>query len=130
MDENKYMYSIGFPNIFNGSTIHLNKDFAAVKSNLRNLLGSDKGGLYGDPNFGTALKPIIYDQAAQPILKDLIIDEVFESIYSYMPQITVKREDIDIKIEKNIVSVSINVSNNPGVTSDMLKIDLLMDENK
>ena len=52
------MYSIAFPQIFNGSTINLYKDADAVKSNLKNLLASNRGGLFGDPHYGTATEII------------------------------------------------------------------------
>ena len=124
------MYSIAFPNIFNGSTVNLYKDYTAVKSNLKNLLSSNRGGLFGDPHFGTAIKQILFDQAHEDIAKELIKDEVYEAIFSYMPQTTIDREDIDVIIDGNVVSVSIKAKNDLGIVSDLLNIELLKsDEN-
>ncbi len=124
------MYSIAFPNIFNGSTVNLYKDYTAVKSNLKNLLSSNRGGLFGDPHFGTAMKQILFDQAHEDIAKELIKDEVYEAIFSYMPQTTIDREDIDVIIDGNVVSVSIKAKNDLGIVSDLLNIELLKsDEN-
>ena len=119
------MYSIAFPNIFNGATINLCTDDAAVKSNLRNLLASNRGGLFGDPHFGTALKPILWDQAHADIMKELIRDEVYEAVLSYMPQTTIDREDILVEERQNVVRVTIQALNDLGVMSDLMNIDLL-----
>lgn len=125
MSNNAYFYSIDFPNIFNGSTVKIKNDYDAIKSDLKLLLGAEKGGLYGDPNFGTALKQIIYMQADKSVVKELIKDEIFESIYSYMPQISIDRDDIDVEIVNNVVSASISVKSDSSIESDLLQIDLL-----
>ena len=119
------MYSIAFPNIFNGSKINLYKDYDAVKSNLIALLSSDKGALFGDPYYGVKLKTLLWQQAYDPIIRDLIKDDVFEAIYSYMPQITVYREDISINIVNNVVMASIRVRSDSGIDSNLYDIQLL-----
>lgn len=119
------MYSIAFPNIFNGSTVNLYKDSDAVKSNLKNLLYSNRGGLYGDPHYGTGIKTILFDQAADPIVKELIKDDIYESVLSYMPQTTIERDFIDIYNQDSFLSVSIRAKNDLNVVSDLLQIDLL-----
>lgn len=122
------MYSIAFPNIFNGSTVNLYKDYDAIKSNLRNLLYSNRGGLFGDPHYGTAIKPILFNQAADPIIKELIKDEVYEAVLSYMPQTTINRNFIQVSITDTFVSVTIKAKNDLGVVSDLMKIELLRSE--
>lgn len=119
------MYSLAYPNIFNGSKINLYSDYEAIKSNLVLLLGSNRGGLFGDPHYGTEIKKILFDQAYQPIVLQLIKDDIFESINSYMPQITVNRDDIEIQIVDNTVLATINVTSNSGETSNLLEIELL-----
>ena len=119
------MYSIAFPNIFNGSTVNLYKDSDAVKSNLKNLLYSNRGGLYGDPHYGTGIKTILFDQAADPIVKELIKDDIYESVLSYMPQTTIERDFIEVYNQDSFLSVSIRAKNDLNVVSDLLQIDLL-----
>lgn len=123
------MYSIAFPNIFNGSTINLYKDELALKSNLRNLLASNRGGLFGDPHYGTALKPILWDQAHEDIMKELIRDEVYEAILSYMPQTTLDRNLIGVESIGNVVRVTIRAINDLGVASNLMQIELLKSDN-
>lgn len=119
------MYSIAFPNIFNGSKVFLYRDYDAIKSNLTALLSSDKGALFGDPFYGTRLKTLLWSQAYDPMVRDLIKDDIFEAIYSYMPQITVYRDDISISIQNNVVTASIRVRSDSGVESNLFDIDLL-----
>lgn len=124
------MYSIAFPDIFNGSNVNLYKDYDAVKSNLKNLLSSNRGGLFGDPHYGTAIKPILFDQAHSAILKELVKDEIYEAVLSYMPQAKIKRDYIEVTVQETFVSVSIKAEIDTGVVSDLLKIELLKsDEN-
>lgn len=119
------MYSLAFPNMFNGATMNLVKDYDAVKSNLRNLLYSNRGGLYGDPHYGTNLKHILFDQSAIEIMRELVKDDIYEAILSYMPQTTIKRDYIEVYVQDTFVSVTIKAENDLGVVSDLLKIELL-----
>lgn len=121
----KQIYSIGFPKIFNGSRVNLSKGRNAIKANLTALLASDKGALFGDPYYGTKLKSLLWEQAYDPIVRDLIKEDVFEAIYSYMPQITVKRDSIKIDIIDNVVMASIEVSDDLGIESNLYEIALL-----
>lgn len=119
------MFSIAFPNIFNGSKVNLYKDYDAIKSNLTALLASDKGSLFGDPHYGTRLKTLLWEQTYDPIIRDLIQDDIFEAIYSYMPQITVYRNDISINVINNVVTASIKVRSDSGIDSNLYEIQLL-----
>lgn len=119
------MYSIAFPNIFNGSKVNLFKDNDAIKSNLIALLSSNKGELFGDPYYGVRLRTLLWNQAYDPIVRDLIRDDIFEAIYSYMPQITVYRDDISINVVDNVVFASIHVRSDSGIESNLYDIQLL-----
>lgn len=121
-------YSISFPNIFNKSTVNLVKDYDAIKQNIILLLGSNKGGLYGDPWFGTSIKQILWDQNHRDILTDIVIDHIYEAINTYMPNnISIKRDDIQINIvdKYNYAGVQINLSAYSNKENDMLNISLL-----
>ena len=122
------MYSIGFPDIFNGSTVNLDKDYYAIKTNLKALLMSNRGGLFGDPNYGLNMKQILWDQACKPVVVELLNDEIFHAIYSYMPQITVTRDDIDVTVDGNLVNASISVKADSGVISNLFNIKILLDD--
>lgn len=119
-------YSISFPNMFNKSHINLEKDYDAVKQNLILLLGSNKGGLYGDPWFGTNIKSILWDQNHRDILTNIVKEQIYESIHSYMPNnIVIKPNDIVVNIIDNYANVQINLSAYSNKENDMLSINLL-----
>lgn len=123
------MYSIAFPDIFNGSKVNLNKDFDAIKVNLKSLLMSNRGGLYGDPYYGLNMKEVLWRQAAyKPVVEELLKDEIFGAIYSYMPQVQITRDDIDIKVQGNVVQASINVKADSTIPSNLFNIQILLDD--
>ena len=121
-------YSISFPNIFNKSHVNLKKDYDAVKQNLILLLGSNKGGLYGDPWFGTNIKQILWDQNHREILTTIVKEHIYDAIYSYMPNnIEIKPSDIVVNIIDNYANVKIDLSAYSNKENDMLNINLLND---
>lgn len=122
------MYSIAFPNIFNGSKVNLTKDYDAIKVNLKSLLMSNRGGLYGDPHYGLNMKQILWSQAAKPVVIELLKDEIFNAIYSYMPQIEITRDDIDVIVEGNVVQASISVKADSSIASDLFNIQILLED--
>ena len=122
------MYSIAFPDIFNGSKVNLNKDYDAIKINLKSLLMSNRGGLYGDPHYGLNMKQILWDQACRPVVIELLKDEIFNAIYPYMPQVSITRDDIDVKVDGNIVHASIEVKADSKIPSDLFNIEILLDQ--
>lgn len=122
------MYSIAFPDIFNGSKVNLTKDYDAIKINLKSLLMSNRGGLYGDPHYGLNMKQILWDQACRPVVIELLKDEIFNAIYSYMPQIEITRDDIDVTVDGNVVHATIEVKADSRIPSDLFKIKIMLDE--
>jgi phage baseplate assembly protein W len=113
------MYSIAFPNIIapSGARTNLIQDTKATESNLRLLLSTTCGELFGDPDFGNLLITRIYEQNST-ILVDLIIDDIYVAILTYLPQIVINRKDISVFIKgadvftkikcKNLIDYEIN----------------------
>lgn len=122
------MYSIAFPNIFNGSKVRLNEDYDAIKVNLKSLLMSNRGGLFGDPYYGLNMKQILWSQAAKPVVVELLKDEIFNAIYSYMPQVSITRDDIDVEVDGNLVNASISVKADSKIPSNLFNIKILIDD--
>ena len=120
------MYSINFPEIFNSSGTRLLKDKDATMSNLKLLLASWKNSLFGDPYFGTNIKRFIFEQN-NIILKDLIIDDIYVSIQQFMPQLDIKRNDIEIFNEGSDIYVNINCINKLDKEANMYQINLTSD---
>lgn len=99
----------------------------AIKTNLKNLLLSEKGGLFGDPFFGVRLKRYMFDQNNY-VLKDILIDEMYTQIALFMPQLYVERNDITIKRKRGKVVVNIRVRNRNNFTTNMYSIVLFDEE--
>lgn len=117
------MYSIAFPKMFGSSRTLLLKDHDAIKSNLRLLLVSEKTALFGDPYFGTELKKVIFEQN-NSIIKDLVIDEIYENIITFMPQVYVKRENIAVTSNGIDLFATIKCTYYLDQQSDLYEINL------
>ena len=118
------MYSIAFPNIFqNKLKTNLFKDKDATASNLWLLLNSDKLTLFGDPYFGTGLKKAIFEQG-DVVLVDILIDEIFTVISTFMPQLSLDRNDISIEKRKSKFYVKVKCTDLTDYTTNLYEIDL------
>ncbi|MBO5712098.1 MAG: hypothetical protein J6R47_04600 [Acholeplasmatales bacterium] len=119
------MYSFAWPNIFSSNNVSINllEDKAAVKSNLLLLLNSERLSLFGDPYFGAALKQVIF-QPNNNIVVDLIIDELYTTICTYIPQLYLTRNDITIESNQIDLFAKINVIYKIDNTSDLYHINL------
>lgn len=117
------MKSLSFPKMFNNIRTYVNKDHEATLTNLKLLLLTEKGTLFGDPYFGTNLQQKIFEQGT-PIIADLIIDDVLTAIQDYMPQLVTNRNNITVRLEKEDVYVTIKALNLIDFTPDLYDIKL------
>lgn len=102
--------SISFPNMFGTGSTKLKYDNDATRQNLLLLLMSTKQSLLGDPNYGTNIKKLIFEQNSN-ILKDIIIDDIYSNIQVFLPQIKVQRKDIELIAQGNTLQVNIRARN-------------------
>ena len=121
------MYSIKFPDMVSGVNTNLVKDKEATSQNLKLLLLSDRGSLFGDPYFGTLWRKVIFEQNNE-ILRDIIIDDILTSIQTFMPQLLTKREDIKVISDKYSITINIKALNLLDYQTDMYSIKLMEDE--
>lgn len=117
------MVSLSFPEMFNGVRSYTHKDHEATATNLKLLLASDRGSLFGDPYYGTNLKRFLYSPN-DVILKDLVIDEIYTSIVTFMPQLKLSRKDITVTSDKTNVYVTIKAVNILNYEVDLYNINL------
>ena len=118
------MYSIAFPNFFSGANCKLVSDTKATISNLDLLLKSWRTSLFGDPYFGTQLKKFLYEQNSG-IIVDLVIDELYTAISTFMPQLYIDRKKIKIRQDKANLYADLEVINLIDGQSDLYTIDLI-----
>lgn len=118
------MNSIAFPSIFNNTTTNVVEGRQATAQNLKLLFLSDRGGLFGDPYYGTIIKQLIFEPNNY-ILRDIVIDAIYTSILQFMPQILVKRKNINILQQGTTIYVTIKATNMLDYQTDMYNINLL-----
>lgn len=121
------MYSIAFPDMLSNTSVKLVKDHEATASNLKSLIMSDKYSLFGDPYYGTSIKKLMFEQNNQ-VLKDLIIDDIYTAVATFMPQLLINRKDITINSDLASVYITIKATNMLDFTTDLYNINLTGDE--
>lgn len=118
------MYSIAFPEMFGPSKTKLYKDHEATISNLKLiLLTTTRNCLYGDPNYGTDIENIIYDQNGV-LLVDIIKDTLYIAIRDYIPQLKLERSDIKIEQVGTKLTATISAVNLIDYQTDLYTIEL------
>lgn len=117
------MYSFAWPDMVKNTSANIIENHPATVSNLKLMLLSNKKSLLGDPYYGTNLKKLIFEQNNQ-VLKDLIIDDVYTSILTFMPQLVLSRNDITITSDKHKVYINIKATNVLDYTTNLYNITL------
>ena len=125
------MYSFSFPNMLeaNGTSAKLLEDKEAIRSNLLRLLASERETLFGDPYFGCQLRKYMFEQSTS-LIADLLIDHIYTSIITFMPQVMLTRKDIRVLTSKNNLFVEIRYYYVRDNTSDLFTIKLTEDSNE
>lgn len=115
------MYSFGFPKMLNSTTANLYEDKFAIRSNIVLLLSSERDTLFGDPYFGSQLKKYIFEQS-NSIVVDLLIDQLYTTIQTFMPQVRITRRDITVYVSGNGLYADIKYYYAIDNTSDLFTI--------
>ena len=124
-----FVYSIAFPKMFSNTRTLLFKDKEATASNLVLLLNSNKMTLFGDPYFGTSLRRAIFEQN-DGILVDLVVDEIYTTIVTFMPQIQINRNDITLTQDGVDVFCNIKCLDLTDYTTNLYSINLTNDNSE
>ena len=117
--------SIAFPNMFTRTSTNFVTDKEATFQNLKYLILSEKGELFGDPFYGVGLKKYLFDQN-DTIIKDLVLDDMYTAIATFMPQLRINRNDLKLRAgDKGEIFVDIRAINQLDFTTDLYSIVLL-----
>jgi phage baseplate assembly protein W len=92
-----------------------------IKSNLINLLLTQKGERILNPLFGSDLKRILFESIT-PVTETLIEDVITSSVNIYIPEITIADIVLDNDIDNNTINITINYIINLSGTSDNITI--------
>ena len=96
------MRSYQFPQMFNTNSSRIwrsDEYLEATQQNAIILLHCERGELACDPYFGLMLKHFLFNQN-NFVLRDQIIDVIYTQLAIFMPQIKVRRQDIEIIQDK------------------------------
>ena len=104
------MNSIAFPKMIKNNHVQTVSDYDATLQNMKLLLGSEKGEIRFDPFFGIRLKRYLFEQN-NPVLMDVLIDEIYEQLVIFMPQLIITRSDITLTKDTAKVYVNIKARN-------------------
>lgn len=122
------MKSIKFPEMFTRTVTNITSDYDATLQNLKLLIWSEKGELFGDPYYGTGLKRYLYDQNDN-VLQDILLDDLYTAIRLFMPQLQFERKDIKlISDAKGELSITLRAMNKADFTTDLYTIVLTQSE--
>ena len=106
------MRSIQFPRMFNTNSTNVIKStdyLASTKQNMKLLLATERGELFGDPYFGLMIKHYLFDQNNY-ILRDAIIDMIYTQVAIFIPQVHINRKDIEIIQDKEKAKLYCRIS--------------------
>lgn len=104
------MNAVRFPNMLSSNKTVVIKDLEATKQNLTLLLTSYKKTMLGDPYFGTNLRKLLFE-SNNAVLRDLVVDDIYTTINTFMPQLRVVRKDIEVISDRNSVRVNLKAQN-------------------
>ena len=104
------MKSIAFPNMISHNYVQTVSDYDATMQNMKLVLGSEKGEFVFDPFFGIRLKRYMFEQN-NGILMDILIDEIYEQLVIFMPQLIIKRKDITLTSDRAKIYANIKARN-------------------
>ena len=123
------MNSITFPKMFIGNSTKVVKDKEASTQNLKLLLSSEKGEMFGDPTFGVNIRKYFFEQNSA-LMEDLIVDEIYTAIKFFAPQLIVSRKDIKIKRKDNKLYAKITGINQVDFITNTYELVLYQEEER
>jgi phage baseplate assembly protein W len=95
-----------------------------IKSNLINVLLTNRGERILNPSFGSNLKALLFEPLTE-IIKADIKNTILSTVNIYVPEVTITNINIDdsnYQIDTNTISVTINYRLNISGTSDQILI--------
>ena len=118
------MNAVSFPDMISNNSTNIITDEDATLQNLKYLILSSKNTLFGDPYFGTNLKKLIFDRN-NAVLRDIVIDDLFTAITTFMPQIRVERRNITVESSGSSLYINIRAQNLLDYSFDNYTINML-----
>jgi len=98
--------------------------FEAIKTNLENLVKTQKGERVFQPNLGVDLKKHLFNQITEESIIGLQ-DDIIEQISIWLPFVTVNDIQTKPQIDKNTIGIEITfgVGENPSTDSVQINVN-------
>jgi len=102
---NQRKFAIGIALPFNNPygvfhQVYTNKD--QVMSNLRNLLLTAKGERFFQPDFGTNIRKVLFENiTSDSIFQDSLRTEISSAISTWLPYLTIDRLEVRINVDED-----------------------------
>lgn len=123
------MNSISFPKMFNSTSTNVVTDYDATLQDVKLLLCSEKGELFGDPFFGIRLKRYMFNQNNY-VLRDILLDEIFTQLVTFAPQLSIERKNIDIIQRGKTIYAKIKAINKVDFTTNTYELVLMQNSER
>jgi phage baseplate assembly protein W len=121
---NDYAYGITLP-VQRGNTGYFNQAFSSfeqAKSNLKNLLLTKKGERVMQPNFGTGLQSLLFEQMTDEF-ETKLEETITKNVNYWLPYITIRQIDIEMTDEmKDRNTANMNIQFTVGNQIDTQEI--------
>jgi phage baseplate assembly protein W len=121
---NDYAYGITLP-VQRGNTGYFNQAFSSfeqAKSNLKNLLLTKKGERVMQPNFGTGLQSLLFEQMTDEF-ETKLEETITKNVNYWLPYITIRQIDIEMTDEmKDRNTANMNIQFTVGNQIDLQEI--------
>ena len=119
--------SIAFPNMITHHRLQTVEDNDATLQNIKCLLGSEKNGFKFDPYFGIRLKRYMFEPNNYA-LRNILLDEIYEQLVTFIPQIIVNRKDITFQKERATLYINIKCINRIDFTPNSYNLVLFEEQ--
>lgn len=121
-------HAYGFQYPTNGGTLFqpTYTSYEAAKTNLRNLLLTAKGERVMQPEFGTGLHSLLFEQMGDDF-EDRLVDTITESVNFWLPYINIDEINVELTDEmkdKNQVGMNIKFSVGDNIETDNVTFTL------
>jgi phage baseplate assembly protein W len=120
--------AIGVSLPFNGPSGPFNSTYSTqtqIKSNLLNLLLTNKGERVFNPEFGADLGTALFEGIDENIV-DIITDLINTNVEIFVPEVQIRDIVVDINTpDNNAVSVTVNYKLRTSGTSDQITVQFL-----
>lgn len=103
--ENSYFVDIN--NIFyTDATLVTENSYQAINNSIHNIIFTNKGEKVGDPEFGTSIKKLLFNQM-DVITEHLMRSELIDTIERYEPRVIIDDVSVTADYDSNLYKIQI-----------------------